>query len=146
MMPKDFQEKILDACAVAWDGTSEAGAGELYEKVKIQIKNLTKARREIQGPKPMEFDRIANSWADWSEDWDGGWRDVEEVTSKDDDLDHNHEEANIQSRVKGKFRQGRWVWQSKGYSKGKGGDGTPTSSEARRTSQRFSLSATCKTK
>ena len=42
MMPKDFQEKILDACAVAWDGTSEAGAGELYEKVKIQIKNLAK--------------------------------------------------------------------------------------------------------
>ena len=24
MMPKDFQEKILDSCAVDWDGTSEA--------------------------------------------------------------------------------------------------------------------------
>ena len=71
MMPKDFQEKVLDACAVAWDGTTEAGAGVLYEKVKIQIKNLAKARREMQGPKPMEVDRIANSWADWSEDWDG---------------------------------------------------------------------------
>ena len=50
MMPKDFQEKVLDACAVAWDGTSEAGAGELYENVRIQIKNLAKARREMQGP------------------------------------------------------------------------------------------------
>ena len=106
MMPKDFQEKILDACAVAWDGTSEAGAGELYEKVKIQIKNLAKARREMQGPKPMEVDRIANSWADWSEDWDGCWRDVEEVTSKDDDHDHNHEEANIQYIGKGGGKKG----------------------------------------
>ena len=106
MMPKDFQEKVLDACAVAWDGTSEAGAGELYENVRIQIKNLAKARREMQGPKPMEVDRMANSRADWSEDWDGGWRDMEEVTSKDDDHDHNHEEANIQNIEKGGGKKG----------------------------------------
>ena len=106
MMPEDFQEKILDACAFAWDGTSEAGAGELHEKVKIQIKNLAKARREMQGPKPMEVDRIANSRADWSVDWDRGWRDVEEVSSKDDDHDHNHEEANIQYIGKGGGKKG----------------------------------------
>ena len=106
MMPKGFQEKILDACAVAWDGISEAGAGGLSEKVKIQIKNVAKARREMQAPRPMEVDRIANSWADWSEDWDGGWRDVEEVTSKDDDHDHNHEEANIQYIGKGGGKKG----------------------------------------
>ena len=114
MMPKDFQEKVLDACAVAWDGTTEAGAGELYEKVKIQIKNLAKARREMQGPKPMEVDRIANSWADWSEDWDGGWRDVEEVTPKDDDH-HNHEEANIQYVGKGGGKKGSKGFQGYGY-------------------------------
>ena len=106
MMPKDFQEKVLDDCAVAWDGTTEAGASGIYEKVKIHIKNLAKARREMQGPKPMEVDRIANSWADWSEEWDGGWRDVEEVTLKDDDHDHNHEEANIQYIGKGGGKKG----------------------------------------
>ena len=210
-MPKDFQEEVLDACAVAWDGTSEAGAGELYEKVKIQIKNLVNARCEMQGPKPMEVDRIANSWAGWSEDWDGGWRDVEEVTPKDDDHDHNHEEANIQyigegvgkkggkgfqgyCYVCGGFGHSLWDchkgkgkgksfgkdgghgkayskdgYAGKGDGKGKGGDGkggmrwlalgvdlrsissriarrTRTSSEWRRTPQRFSSSATCRTK
>ena len=45
---------------------------QLYEKVKAQLKNLAKARRETQGRKPMEVNRITNSWADWSEEWDGG--------------------------------------------------------------------------
>ena len=110
MMPKDLQEKVLDACAVAWDGTSETDAGQLYEKVKAQIKNLAKARREMQGPKPMEVDRISTSWADWSEEWDGGWGNAEETTAKDDDCDHNHEEANIQ-----------YIGKGDGKSKGKGG-------------------------
>ena len=110
MMPKDLQERVLDACAVAWDGTSEADAGQLYEKVKAQIKNLAKARREMQGPKPMEVDRITNSWADWSEEWDGGWGDADEPTAKDDDHDHNHEEANVQ-----------YIGKGDGKSKGKGG-------------------------
>ena len=50
--------------------------------------------------------------ADWSEDWRGGWGDVEEMTSKDDDHDHNHEEWNVlyigkgdgKSKVKGGFQ------------------------------------------
>ena len=109
MMPKDFRERVLNACAVAWDGTSEAGAGQLYEKVKIQIKNLAKARREMQGPKPMEVDRIASSRADWSGGWDGGWGDVEEMTSKDDDHDHHRQESSIQ-----------YIGKGDGKSKGKG--------------------------
>jgi hypothetical protein len=111
MMPKDLQEKVLDACAVAWDGTSEADAGQLYEKVKAQIKNLAKARREMQGPKPMEVDRITNSWADWSDEWHGGWGDAEETTN-DHCHDHDHEEANIQ-----------YIGKGDGKSKGKGFQG-----------------------
>ena len=110
MMPKDLQEKVLDACAVAWDGTSEADAGQLYEKVKAQIKNLAKARREMQGPKPMEVSRITKSWADLSEEWDGGWGDAEEMTAKYEDHDHGHEEASIQ-----------YIGKGDGKSKGKGG-------------------------
>ena len=68
MLPKDLQEKVLDACSVAWDGTSEGDAGELYAKVKSQVKNVAKARREMHSPKPMEVDRVSGSWADWSSD------------------------------------------------------------------------------
>ena len=49
------------------------GMGLQRQKVKAQIKNLAKARREMQGLKPMEVDRITNSWADLSEEGEGGW-------------------------------------------------------------------------
>ena len=75
---------------IAWDGTSEADAGQLCEKVEALIKNLAKARPGI-----------TNSWADLSEEWDGGWGDAEETTGKDEDHDDNHEEANIQFLGKG---------------------------------------------
>ena len=68
MMPKDLQDKVLDECAVNWDETTEAEAGRLFTKIKAQLRNIAKGRREMAGPKPMEVDQIA----DWRE-WVGGW-------------------------------------------------------------------------
>ena len=113
MMPKDMQEKILDACAVAWDGTTEGDAGQLYIKVKAQIKNLAKARREMQGPKPMEVDRVSTSWADWSlDDWADQWN---EPDVKDDE--HDHEKASDESYV-------QFIGKGDGKAKGKGFQGS----------------------
>ena len=67
MMPKGMQERITDACSVAWDQTSEADASTLFEKVKSQLRNLAKARREMAGPRPMEVDRVAAEYGG------GGW-------------------------------------------------------------------------
>ena len=49
MVPKELQEKVLDACAVAWDGTSEAQCKDLYTKVKLQLKNIAKGSSRIHG-------------------------------------------------------------------------------------------------
>ena len=78
MMPKDLQEKILDACAVNWDQTTETQAAEVLTKIKSNVRNVAKARREMAGPKPMEVDRVA-SWEEWSGNWGGEWGDGNEV-------------------------------------------------------------------
>jgi hypothetical protein len=78
MLPKELQEKVLDACTVAWDGTNEGDAGVLFQKVKGQVKNIAKARREMQGPKPMEVDKVTASWADWAEDEWSWYEDVKD--------------------------------------------------------------------
>ena len=71
MLPKDLQEKVLDECAINWDATKESQANELFVKLKTSIMNIAKSRREAQGPKPMEVDRVSGSWADWTgqESW-----------------------------------------------------------------------------
>jgi hypothetical protein len=87
MLPKDMQEKVLDTCTVAWDSTNEGDAGLLYQKVKAQVKNVAKARREMMGPKPMEVDRVSGSWADWTvEEWE-----VEQENGED----HGHGESDM---------------------------------------------------
>ena len=112
MLPRDMQEKVLDACSVAWDGTSEGDAGELYLKVKSQIKNLAKARREMQGPKPMEVDRVSTSWADWSMDeWADQWDKQEQETEE-----HIHELPGDEAYV-------QFIGKGDGKSKGKGFQG-----------------------
>ena len=139
MMPKDMQEKILDACAVNWDDTSEADAGQLYMKIKTQLRNLAKARREIAGPRPMEVDRVsAWEWSEPTSAWAGGWGDpTEDAENAEEDQGGN--EAYIQYIGKGGGKKGGkgfqgscWVcgefghsqWDcAKGKGKGKGKDG-----------------------
>ena len=70
MMPRDMQEKIIDACSVAWDQTTEKDATALYERVKSQLRNQAKARRDMAGPKPMEVD-----WVMAEVGTDGWWPD-----------------------------------------------------------------------
>ena len=83
MLPKDLQEKVLDECSVNWDGINETEAAEKFMKIKSNVKNLAKSRREMMGPKPMEVDRVKASWADWAEDdWDTLWGKTE--PEKDD--------------------------------------------------------------
>jgi hypothetical protein len=109
MLPKDMQEKVLDACSVAWDGTTESDAIDLYAKVKTQVKNIAKARREMQGPKPMEVDMVSNRWADWSGDeWADQWGKPEH------DENHDHDEVKDEAYVQ---------FVGKGYGKKGGGKG-----------------------
>ena len=68
MMPKDLQEKILDECAVNWDQNSEGQAADLLTKIKSNVRNVAKARREMTGPRPMEVDRVS-AWEEWGGDW-----------------------------------------------------------------------------
>ena len=134
MMPKDLQEKVLDACAVNWDETSEQDAGQLYAKVKSQLKNLAKARREMLGPKPMEVDRVSSSWADWSEDWSAEWDNVKDDGADKSDQD-KEDETYVQYVGKGGGKKGGTCfqghcfvcgefghsqWDCKGQGKGKG--------------------------
>ena len=103
MLPKDMQEKVLDACTVAWDGTSEGDAGLLYQKVKAQVKNIAKARREMMGPKPMEVDRVTGSWADWSlNEWETEWE-----TNDGDKEEHTHDENEAYVRYIGEKGGGK---------------------------------------
>jgi hypothetical protein len=76
MMPKDLQEKILDECAVNWDQTTESEAATLLTKIKANVRNVAKARREMAGPKPMEVDRVS-AWEEWN--WGGEWCDENET-------------------------------------------------------------------
>ncbi len=71
MMPKDLQEKILDECAVNWDQTTEVEAAALLTKIKSNVRNVAKARREMAGPRPMEVDRVS-AWEDWGDEWGDG--------------------------------------------------------------------------
>ena len=97
MLPKDLQEKVLDECSVNWDGTSEADAAEKFAKIKNNVKNLAKSRREMMGPKPMEVDRVKISWADYAEDeWDTCWDKGEQPKEEYDQEAAGEEQAYVQ--------------------------------------------------
>jgi hypothetical protein len=75
----------------------------LYAKVKAQVMNFAKARREMAGPKPMEVDRVATSWAYWSldgwgEDYLGNWANTEQEV---DDNTKESEDSHVQFVGKG---------------------------------------------
>ena len=67
MLPKDLLEKVLGKCAVNWDGVKDKEAENIYVKVKEEIKNIAKSRRDMITPKPMEVDKIKAEWADEAE-------------------------------------------------------------------------------
>ena len=71
MLPKDLQERVLDKCAVNWDGAKEEQSAMIYAKVKEDVKNIAKSRRDMVTPKPMEVDNIQAEWYGWgtSEEW-----------------------------------------------------------------------------
>ena len=68
MLPKDLQERVLDKCAVNWNGAKEAEAAAIYGKVKEEVENIAKSRREMITPKPMEVDRVQTDWAWWNDE------------------------------------------------------------------------------
>ena len=111
MMPKDLQEKILDECAVNWDETSEGEAATLLTKIKANVRNVAKARRELAGPKPMEVDRVS-AWEEWN--WSGDWcgeNEAEENKSEEKD----EGEANIRYVGKGGGKKGGKGFQGNCY-------------------------------
>ncbi len=67
MLPKDLQEKVLDKCAVSWDKAKETDAAEIYSRVKDEVKNIAKFRRDMITLKPMEVDHIKAEWAEEAE-------------------------------------------------------------------------------
>ena len=58
MLPKDLQERILDKCSVDWGALSEQQSDDILVKIKADIKNMAKSRREMITPKPMECDNV----------------------------------------------------------------------------------------
>lgn len=111
MMPKDVQEKILDECAVSWDQTTEDEAATLLTKIKSNVRNLAKARREMSGPKPMEVDHVS-SWEEWN--WGGEWYDESE-TEEDKSEERDDGEANIRYVGKGGGKKGGKGFQGNCY-------------------------------
>ena len=66
MLPKDLQEKVLDKCAVNWDSVKDDDAAAIYGRVKEEMKNIAKSRRDMVTPKPMEVDHVQTDWSWWS--------------------------------------------------------------------------------
>ena len=67
MMPRELQERISDACAVSWDKTDDTEAENMYTRIKGQLRNMAKAKRDLAGPRPMEVDRVTaeDEWGTW---------------------------------------------------------------------------------
>ena len=68
MLPKDLQERVLDKCAVSWDGANEKDATIIYGKVREEVKKVAKSRRDMATPKPMEVDKVYAAWDGWTEE------------------------------------------------------------------------------
>ena len=120
MMPKDLQEKILDECAVNWDETSEGEAATLLTKIKANVRNVAKARRELAGPRPMEVDRVS-AWEEWN--WDGDWGEENE-TEENKSEEKDEGEANISYVGKGGGKKGGKGFQGNCYVCGEFGHST----------------------
>ena len=90
MLPKDLQERVLDKCAVNWDGANEKEAALIYLKVKEDVKNVAKSRRDMVTPKPMEVDNIQADW--WGtgpyEEWQEGQAPADEEEGAEFDINY----------------------------------------------------------
>eukprot|EP00974_Lingulodinium_polyedra_P069650 6741598-Lingulodinium_polyedra.AAC.1 len=98
MLPKDLQEKVLDKCAVNWDGAKQGDAAIIYNKVKEEVKNIAKSRREMINPKPMDVDEVR---ADWN--WCGDGRGEEATEGQEED----ENDINYVGKGKGKGQERR---------------------------------------
>jgi hypothetical protein len=99
MLPKDLQERALDKCAINWDQTKESDATTILTKIKEEVKNVAKSRRDMITPRPMEVDQVA--------------ADEEEQEYHEYDMNH---EGDLEVNFVGK---GGGNYNSKGF-KGKG--------------------------
>ena len=104
MLPKDLQERALDKCAINWDQTKESDATTILTKIKEEVKNVAKSRRDMITPKPMEVDQVAAE----GEDQQYG----EEYPNQDGEL-----EVNYVGKGGGNYYSAKG---SKGKGKGKG--------------------------
>jgi hypothetical protein len=59
MLPKEFQEKLLDKCSVNWDTIKEEEAEKILTVSKEELKNIAKSRKEASRPVPMDCDAVA---------------------------------------------------------------------------------------
>ena len=65
MLPKDLQEKVLDKCAVGWDKAKEQETALIFNRVKEEVKNVAKSRRDMIISKPLDVDAIKRDhWTD----------------------------------------------------------------------------------
>ena len=92
MLPKDLQERVLHKCAVNWDGAKELEAAVIYGKVKEEVKNIAKSRREMITPKPMEVDRVQTDWA-WNDE-------AKETENYEEDVETDENQINYVGKGK----------------------------------------------
>ena len=106
MLPKDLQERVLDKCAVNWDSTKESDAENTYSKVREEIKNIAKSRRDMVTPKPMEVDQVYRNHY-WTES--GKQEPKVDVDAEDGDKDDEdwEDENNINYVGKGDKGKGK---------------------------------------
>ena len=94
MLPKELQEEALDKCGVNWDQIDPDKAKDVYRQIKEVVKNISRSRREMHTPKPMEVDQIGRVTAEeWNNVWDyGAWEwggeDLEEQENGNDEEDN----------------------------------------------------------
>ena len=66
ILPKEFQEKLLDRCSVNWDTIKEEEAEKILTMSKDEFKNIAKSRKEACRPVPMECDAVgAKEETEW---------------------------------------------------------------------------------
>ena len=131
MLPKDLQEKVLDKCAVSWDSAKEDDAATILGKIKEEVKNVAKSRREMVTPKPMEVDWI-QAKGRWCDAWDEEDPDGEEPELQEENEINYVGNYVLGKGVKGKGKGKCWTCGeaghraaecTKGGGKGKSNDG-----------------------
>ena len=120
ILPKDLQERALDKCAINWDRTKEDDAKDIYTKIKEEVKNVAKSRRDMATPRPMEVDNVEAEW---------NWWDYEKMTEDGDQETAECDINYIGKGAKGKGKGKCWTCGEGGHRaaecpKGKGKGGT----------------------